>query len=249
MNVGLRTITLDDFTMMINHNENFSFTKFGDGEITCMRRWWRGKNCDGDKYHRKLSHDLEGAFIDLIQRKNVYIGQWHSPVMVDYLKKIAIKHDVGNINWVHYHFVMNASPIVGNTDFDSFSNDKIFNFVRAIKDSNRRKILFTNNDNKKLQSLFNADFFIETKKNNWSYEFSKYYEEVESICTDNAILIIAAGLCSKVLISRLLQKFNMTCIDIGSGFDLLATGNNTRGWSHSHQDELNYYKNILPKNW
>jgi hypothetical protein len=248
MNDNKNKITLNDFTRMIKANNNFSFTKFGDGEISCMRSWF-GKNCDGDKYHRQLSKALKDAFVDLSSRKNMYIGQWHNSEIVEYLKKIAIKQGINDINWVNYHFVMNASPVKGITDFNSFSNNKMLEFVKAINATVRKKILFTNSDNQKLQQLFKTDVFIETKKNNWSYEFNQYYKKVESECVENTILIIAAGLCSKVLMSKLLQKFNITCIDIGSGFDLLATGKHSRPWAHSYQDELSYYKEILPKNW
>jgi hypothetical protein len=55
---------------------------------------------------------------------------------------------------------------------------------------------------------------------------------------------------NKVMLNmQLLQNFNMSCIDIGSGFDLLATGKHSRPWGHSYEDELEYYKEILPLNW
>jgi|GEM_PF-185918 len=241
-------ISLPDLTRMIENGENFAFTKFGDGEVSCMRRWF-GKNCDGDTYHRSLGRSLKESFVDLANRQNVYIGRWHNEDLVSYLEKMADKKGIKNINWVDYHFILNASPVEGITNFDSFSNDKMFKFAQALQKTNRKKILFTNGDNKKLKEFFRADIFVETKKNNWSYEFDEYYQRVEKECVDNAILIIAAGLSSKVLITKLLHKFNMTCIDIGSGFDLLATGKHSRPWSHSYQDELNYYKDILPEKW
>lgn len=243
-----KEISLNDFTKRIEDGENFSFTKFGDGEVSCMRRWF-GKNCDGDNYHRQLGRSLKEAFTYLAARKDVYIGRWHDSKLVDYLEKMANKKGIDDINWVHYHFVMNASPVGGAEDFNSFTDDKMLNFVKAIKNSKRKKIIFTNGDNKKLGDLFSADTFIETKKNNWSYEFEDYYKKVSAESCDGAILIIAAGLSSKVLIAKLLQNFKMTCIDIGSGFDLLATGKHSRPWAHSYQDELNYYKDILPVKW
>lgn len=239
---------LDGFTEMIKNNQNFSFTKFGDGEFLCMHRWF-GKNCDGDSYHRKLGSELKDAFTYLAARKDVYLGKWHVGKTIKYLEELAAKKKITNINWVHYHTIMNASPIAGITDFNSLLNDKMFNFVKAIKISNRKKILFTNKDNEKLKKIFNADVFIETKKNNWSYEFDDYFKIVEKECVENAIFIIAAGLSSKVMIAKILQKYNMTCLDIGSGFDLLATAKHTRPWSHTYEDEVKYYKELLPSDW
>jgi len=242
-------ITINDFTRMLASGQNFSFTKFGDGEVRCMRNWLYGENIDGDKYNYWLSKSLKKAFINLAGRPNVYIGRWHVPALVEYLFKFAKKNGIKTINWVNYHFVMNASPIKGTTDFDSFSNDGLLNFVTTIKNSHRKKIFFSNGDNSELKEFFSADIFIETKKNNWSYEYDKYYKQVKEECKDGAILIIAAGMCSKVLISDLLNEFAMTCVDIGSGFDLIATGKYSRPWSHSYEDEMKYYKSILPVDW
>jgi hypothetical protein len=30
---------------------------------------------------------------------------------------------------------------------------------------------------------------------------------------------------------------------------MLGSKNNTRGWRHSYQDELKYYKDFIPSNW
>jgi hypothetical protein len=243
-------IGLDDFIEKIKSGENFSFTKFGDGEMICMRRWFYGQNADGDKYNLWLSKQLDKAFVYLAGRPDVYLGRWHNKEKVDYLEKMANKKGgVRDIKWVHYHFLLNASPLPHTPDYDSFSNDKMLNFVKAIRESKRKKIVFSNPDNIRFREIFNADIFLETKKNNWSLEYEKYYKLVEAEVANGSIFIIAAGMCSKVLIADLLKKFDMTCLDIGSGFDLLATGKHSRNFSHSYQKELNYYSSVLPKDF
>lgn len=248
-NIDSENVSLYDLAAMIEDGRNFAFTKFGDGEVTCMRRWFYGQNCDGDKYNLWLSRSLERAFVELAKREAAFIGKWHNHELVDYLVKLASKHGVDRINWVNYHFILNASPVAGVTDFDSFANDKMLRFVETIQRSNRKKIIFSNEDNAKLKDLFRADIFIETTKTNWSFKYAEYFEKTKKECADGAILIIAAGMCSKVMIADLLKIYDMTCIDIGSGFDLLASGKNSRSWSHTYQDELDYYKDILPTNW
>lgn len=243
-------ISLDDLTHNIKSNVNFNFTKFGDGEYLCMKNKLFGKNCDGDKYHRWLGKSLKRSFINLCKKESSYIGKWHTSEVSDYLSSLVLNEpDVKNINWVDYHFVMNASPIENTSDFNSFNNTKLLDFVKTIQATKRKKIIFSNIDNIKLKELFNADIFIETTKNNWSFDYQKYFNTVEKEITENCILITAAGLCSKVLISDIQEKHKVTCIDIGSGFDLIATGRHSRPWKHSYEDELNYYKSILPKNW
>jgi hypothetical protein len=243
----MSNVTLEDFANMIGTGKNFVFTKFGDGEVTCMRHWFYGQNCDGDKYNLWLSRALKKAFVSLAARKDAYIGQWHDRTLVSYLDKLAEKHGITEVHYVNYHFVMNASPVPGVTDFDSFANGMMRDFVKALRTTSRKKIVFSNSDNIRLQQIFDADVFIETRKNNWSYEFDSYYRKVEKECADGAILIIAAGMCSKVMIAHLVTKFDMTCIDIGSGFDLLATGRHSRPFNHSYEDEREYYRGVLPE--
>jgi len=234
---------------MVQNGENFIFTKFGDGEIACMKRPWWGRNVDGDRYHRWLSRSLVKAFVNLAGKPNAYIGLWHDPTMVKYLEKLAKRKRIESINWVHYHTVMNASPVANTTDYDSFKNSHMLQFVQAVRTSKRNKIILSNSDNARMKLLFQADSFVETPKNNWSFEYSKYLEIVQPLCTPDTILITAAGLCSKVLISDLSNKFDMTLIDVGSGFDLLVTRRHSRPWGHSYEDEVRYYGSILPDDW
>ena len=107
----------------------------------------------------------------------------------------------------------------------------------------------SNAENRRLKAFFRADVFIEIPANNWSFEYEKWLKLVEQHVEENAILLIAGGMCSKVLIDDITNKFDLTFIDLGSSFDLLAGKRNSRGWQHTYQDEVNYYKNLLPSNW
>lgn len=229
------------FSELIDENVNFTFTKFGDGEFYCMN-FTNGHNCDGDSYTRWLGEELINSFKHLTYKDFVYLGKWHNPNAVDFFSKLSNQN---KINWVHYHSVMNASPVNG-IEFDSFSNDYLLRLVKSIRDSKRKKIIISNHKNKKLKDIFNANSYVEVLGSDWSESYSEYEKKVLNELTDDCIILTAAGMCSKVLISNLLKiKENITCIDIGSGFDLLATGIKSRPWPHSYQDELEYYKSIL----
>ena len=41
----------------------------------------------------------------------------------------------------------------------------------------------------------------------------------------------------------------MTFIDLGCSFDMLCRGVNTRAWIHSVDEELAYYRDLLPEGW
>ena len=59
----------------INNNINFSFTKFGDGEFACMSNEI-GQNCDEHPYSNELGIKLKDAWLYLVEKENIYIGQW-----------------------------------------------------------------------------------------------------------------------------------------------------------------------------
>ncbi len=61
--------------------------------------------------------------------------------------------------------------------------------------------------------------------------------------------MIAGGMCSKVLIDDITNQFDLTFIDLGSGFDLLGSKIKSRPWKHSYEDELTYYKDFIPHGW
>jgi hypothetical protein len=73
---------------------------------------------------------------------------------------------------------------------------------------------------------------------------------LKPMCDPDSIVIFSSGLCSKVAIADLVETFpEITCFDFGSSFDLLSRGVQTRSYQGSFEDEVNYYKDILPENW
>lgn len=228
-----------DFSNFIKNDVNFTFTKFGDGEYSCMN-FHNGSNCDDDLYTKWLGEELIKSFKNLSSLKDVYIGKWHTKTVVDFFENLT----TNKINWVDYHSVMNASPI-GNSQFDSFSNDHLLEFVKSIRDTNRKKIILSNIKNIKMMKIFKCEKFIEVPDKNWSFNYYDYEQKLINELQDNCIILTAAGMCSKVIISNLLRiNNNITCIDLGSGFDLLATGMKSRSWQHSYEDELKYYSSL-----
>ena len=69
-------VGIDFFTKKLIYGENFTFVKYGDGEIICMIGG-TGKNCDDHPYSKKLGNLLEQSFVKLLRNYNdVYLAEW-----------------------------------------------------------------------------------------------------------------------------------------------------------------------------
>ena len=69
-------VGIDFFTKKMLNNENFTFVKYGDGEILCMIGG-KGKNCDQHPYSEKLKKELEKSFVKLLRfYDDVYLAEW-----------------------------------------------------------------------------------------------------------------------------------------------------------------------------
>jgi hypothetical protein len=70
---------LSHWTTTILNGGNFTFIKFGDGEIICMRKKGKGTNCDGHPYHIELGQKLLEAWAYYANSDlDIYIGEWAS---------------------------------------------------------------------------------------------------------------------------------------------------------------------------
>lgn len=245
--------TRNDIITKIKNNERVIFTKFGDGEHACMT-YHSGTNCDKDTYTSELGTLLRKAFCILSSIEGAYIGKWHgndtiafyASIYYDYL--ITNNKELNYIPFIDYHFITN--DIYFNT------NDSLYNLVQTIQYSNKNKIIISNSRNQRLMNIFKGNHYMTIPDNSWyaNGKYNELYNRIISLLSSdkNDIILIAGGLASKVLIQEIASNFTMvSCIDLGSGFDILARNVDTRGWFnyHSYEDECLYYKNLLPEDW
>jgi len=233
-------ITTNEVSRRIAESIQIVFIKYGDGETSCMLRH-QGCNCDGDPYTAELGTGLLNSlkFYSSSNNMNIYIGDWHDNTVINSLLR---SHQINSPQFANYHLIMN--------DDGAFGNDCMYNFLKTIQETPRKKIIISNEKNKKMKELFNANSYVTVPPNNWFVEFEKYFEIVKNEITDNCIVFTAAGQGSKVLVAELLKRFpSLTCLDIGSSFDFLCQKTKSRAWGHTYEDEYNYYKGILPENW
>ena len=220
----------------INNNEQIIFVKYGDGEINCMLGH-EGENCDGDPYIPELRSGLIQSLEIYCTHQNAYIAKWPFGNSLDYIIQ-QLKFPTPK--YTDYHLAMND---------DEFNKDNsMYNLVESIQKIKKKKIIITNELNNSMKDLFNADVLIKVPQNNWFKEHPYYFQQVFNELTNDSLLITAAGQGSKVLIATALIYFpNISCIDIGSSFDILCKKKNTRGWKHTYEDEYAYYKDLLPE--
>lgn len=242
----------------LKDNKRVIFTKFGDGEYLCMTlKYEYSRNCDGDTYTNILGELLRNAFINLCIRsktENIYIGKWNHTkepcnffldIYYDYLNKNNI--NIISVPFVDYHFCY--------PDNNFNKNKNCYNFVKSIQDYNNYKIVISNENNKNLFTIFKCNLYINISNNSWfTYYYNKLLDKLKKILNHypNSLILMAGGLATKVLLDEITYLYpNVSFIDIGSGFDILATKQKSRAWGdeNNYIKQLEYFKDLLPSNY
>ena len=231
------------------------FTKFGDGEYLNMTTF-NGKNCDNDEYTYEFGMRLREAFIKLcsINNNDVFLGRWHNNDTNNFLLSLIYDNlGVVSVPFVNYHFIY--------PDYEYHKNNNLFEFVKKIQELNKFKLIISNNNNKKLSIIFKSNYYLEIPPSSWFAmgHYPDIYNFISNILNNypDAFIILAAGMGSKILIANLASNYpKASFIDIGSGFDILATKKDTRDWHQEHkckkednytlyEHQINYFKELL----
>ena len=259
--------SLESITEKIKNKEKVIFTKFGDGEYIAMRlNDINDHNCDGDRYTHQLGVETSKAICELADRSSdeyIYIGKWrdysHSEI-IEYYHSLYYDYLINNNKEEKYIPFINYTLVYPDNHFDT-NNSNIFDFVDTIQKSSYNKVIISNERNMKLQTVFKSDTFISIPEQSW-YANGLYdniknsIEEILKIKPDS-LLLIAAGLASKILINEISKEYpNVSIIDLGSGYDILARKYPTRLWGHGlegfpncYKNQLEYFKPLLPPNY
>jgi hypothetical protein len=224
------TFMLNVFKEKLEDNIPFSFTKFGDGEIICILKFYRegATNCDKQSYSEKLSIKLIESLNFYSRNDNVYIGEWNFKDYYDSsFKDFLIKKDI-KLNFVPYITLLHiqGADII-----------KLKSFYEALSKKSNKVYICPPKLNV-VKSFLNCEI-LNIKKNE---AFSEYEKVKEHLLNQNYdIYLYSCGLMSKVLIADILkEKPNTTHIDIGSGLDNLL--DITRSYQLSPNEMKNIYK-------
>lgn len=238
-NLLKRDLYLDYFNYKIKNNENFSFTKFGDGELKCIFGFHDGEeNCDRHPYTKELGELLKVALEKMARRADVFIGDWTGWAEDEFSQ---LRDDHLNCkglipNYLYYELLLTHDSL----------NHNLRTLLESIKNSKRKKIFIGPNKLNGIKNLLNVDEIIIAPETN---SFSKYKEikenAVKSIQKD-AIFLFSFGFSSKILTSDLLSlNKEITILDFGSGFDPILLNKETRVGQVHNEKAKKFFESLL----
>ena len=179
-------------------NENFKFSRWGDGEWGCMMGW-AGENRDGNHY----SQDLRDALINVLDSEPDYImGLQYGVIYNDQLREYVFNKLFRlNINWVYGDILHVASE---------------FGMLKQFMDSlkNRNVVIIGAEYYNQLADKIGHHIIIPSSN---SFEFNDSIINSASVFKQDTVFLVAAAMDSNVIIDRLPD--NITAIDIGSVLD------------------------------
>jgi hypothetical protein len=222
--------SLKEFLQMINENKKFSFTRYWDGELSCIMGR-AGKNCDGCTYLPELQ---TGLIKTLTEPKNYYhalnMPENHKGTtnLRKSFEEFLIKINC-NIEW--YDFMLFQRATISGTFFPVVSLFK------------QKKITIIGGKHlEALTRLFPESKFIETYRIDAILQKEKIKQEILQDY-NNTIFIVCVGMASNVIINELYNSIGNECwmLDMGSVWDILL-GMPSRSW-HRNLD-----KNIIKRN-
>lgn len=223
-----------DLATLIEKDEPCLFAKYGDGEFDSVRNC-SGTNIDGTPYSIKLRTMLVDSLQVYKDKKNIFIGS----VEEEYWEGI-----LGfSLQWSIYFTIIIH-------DYDIKEHLRLW---KAIQQNTRKKIYIANDLMGKACSLFQIDKHIIIDRHRWfedSFETVLQSVKNEIVDDSNTMILTSGGMGAKPLLSKLYEEFpNAIYLDIGSAFDLICTGNQTRSWNIEYSKMVEYLQEILPFNW
>ena len=232
-------VGIDFFTKKMLNNENFTFVKYGDGEILCMIGG-KGENCDHHPYSEKLKKELEKSFVKLLRfYDDVYLAEW-----VDNLVKT--RESYINVNGLKPKF---ADYECFLTLKENLNDKKLLNFYTLLKKTKRKKIFVGPRKLKKVTTMLGIDNFVEVPIINAFSDYDRVMDELVHIeVNDNNIYILCCSMMSCLICSDLKEiNKKITLLDVGSGLDPIF-GERTRPKQPSEEACFEYFRDLLPKN-
>ena len=232
-------VGIDFFTKKMLNNENFTFVKYGDGEILCMIGG-KGENCDHHPYSEKLKKELEKSFVKLLRfYDDVYLAEW-----VDNLVKT--RESYVNVNGLKPKF---ADYECFLTLKENLNDKKLLNFYTLLKKTKRKKIFVGPKKLKKVTTMLGIDNFVEVPIINAFSDYDRVMDELVHIgVNDNNIYILCCSMMSCLICSDLKEiNKKITLLDVGSGLDPIF-GERTRPKQPSEEECFEYFRDLLPKN-
>lgn len=228
---------IEYFTEKFINNKNFTFVKYGDGELLCMLGA-KGENCDFHPYTPKLGELLKESFGKLLAFEDVYLADWKDN-LID-VRDMFIKSNKLNPKFADYDCFL--------TVHENIKSSKLINFYKLLKNSKRKKIFIGPKHLFQVEEMLNINKLVEVPSADAFSEYERIAQELKNDVENNNIYIFCCSMMSCVLCHDLkLINQNITLLDIGSGFDPIFS-NKSRPKQPSRENCHHYYRCILPQN-
>lgn len=193
-------MTYPELVDSVKNGVNFSWSRFGDGELNCMYGK-SGANCDGHEYYPDLSKQLIKAFVN---PKGIVGMQRYGYEMY--------KSELGPNVWADADILHKASI-----------NGELNLFMDALK---HKQVILVGPE--RLGALpFLSQIIPVPLKNAWN-DYKRVSSLLKEFMCSDAIVLLCCGMMAEVLIWDLCRE-DVTMIDAGSVFDPYC-GYNTRNY-------------------
>lgn len=250
--------TLKNWKIKISNNENFSFIKFGDGELISMageegrKKYDIGDlNCDKHSYSKgDLSSKLIDAWIFLNEHNNkydnIYFAEWTAPKLKSATipknenslecKTLKKLENIDNFN-IHY---VNYEILLQNT----LSQEK-YDFFKELKYTKRKKVFVgPERLHDGVSNWLKIDKCIKVPLENVIDEYDRILNDIYKEIKKNCIIFFSCSMPANSFIHRALEKEKeITCLDIGSGFDMMFHRRSREGQLEK-ENLLKYYEGM-----
>lgn len=228
---------IEYFTQKIEDNENFTFVKYGDGELLCMLGA-KGENCDFHPYSERLSKLLQISFATLLSKSQIFLADWKDN-LIDARDSFISMYNL-KPKFADYDCFLSIK--------DNMKTDKLLNFYSLIKNTSRKKIFIGPEKLSGVIEMLEMDQHIKVPFVNAFSEYDQIKRQLVQTIEDDAIYIYCCSMMSCVLINDLVNlNSNITNLDVGSGFDAIFS-EKSRPKQPSKEKAHSYYKTILPEN-
>lgn len=214
-------MTIEEIIFKLKSNENFTFARYGDGEINAVLGV-TGKNTDGHNYYKDMGVRLR----DIIKSKPDYVMGLQN--LVQHLRKddINFKELIQGIDWVN-------SDVI---HYSSIRKNNLEGLFQALTD--RDIIIVGNIDMAGIHGKIHGkdsswEHIVINKENCW-IQYKDVLNLIRDAVSKDVVILYCASMMSEVLIDDLYNLFGdeITQIDIGSAFDPYV-GKITRSYHRS----------------
>jgi len=206
-------LSLDTIIERIRDNDTFAFSRWGDGEWSCILGA-DGANCDGHKYYRSLGIELASV---LVCNPEYFTGMQPMAMRImggrikQWLDEMGIKRGWCNADVIH----------------EASENGEMDKFFTCLNRCNWHLVSsFTRRELEQLPLIIKSENINVPFNNAWAQ-----YPAIKGLVLHRAeiankgdVILFCAGMMSKVLIDDVHKLYGskLTLIDIGSAFDPYA---------------------------